>query len=275
MLVVVPTPRSATGSANGSFTRRLRRSPPNRSSPSASCPDGSTSDYERLIEAPLARVTAHQQDRRRHCHGQGSRRIRETGASKGRCEVDSELTLLYRRLTGAAVPPAGSVRNPYFLDAADPRTAPSFTHERFDIYLVTCLDGFTEEDVLGIIRRAETPSNEGQFVLDQKLALLDKGNAWLQLAADRLTQAGLRDRVILESTARVATAITRRSATTRGAERPRRFASDTSTCNSGRSDRGDVRPFVAHARASAGWHRVGRPVGYYAGSPQRLWAIDS
>ncbi len=67
------------------------------------------------------------------------------------------------------------MQNPYFLDAADPRTAPSFTHERFDIYLVTRLDGFTEEDVLGLIRRAETPSKEGQFVLDQKVAVSDKG----------------------------------------------------------------------------------------------------
>ncbi len=99
------------------------------------------------------------------------------------------------------------MQNPYFLDAADPRAAASFTHERFDIYLVTRLDGFTEEDVLGLIRRAATPSKEGQFVLDEKIALLGKGNDWLQLAADRLTQAGMRDRVILESTARVATGL--------------------------------------------------------------------
>jgi uncharacterized protein (TIGR03790 family) len=169
-------------------------------------------EYEHLIEAPLAKwLTAHQaQDRIvAIVLTKGiPLRIRGTGGPDGTVSsVDSELTLLYRRLTGAAVPVAGSVQNPYFLDAADPRSAASFTHERFDIYLVTRLDGFTEEDVLGLIRRAATPSKEGRFVLDEKVALLGKGNDWLQLAADRLTQAGMRDRVILESTARVATGL--------------------------------------------------------------------
>jgi len=169
-------------------------------------------EYERLIEGPLAKwLTAHQaQDRIvAIVLTKGiPLRIRGTGGPDGTVSsVDSELTLLYRRLTGAAVPIAGSVQNPYFLDAADPGTAPAFTHERFDIYLVTRLDGFTEEDALGLIRRAAKPSKEGQFVLDEKIALLGKGNDWLQLAAARLTQAGMRDRVILESTASVATGV--------------------------------------------------------------------
>ena len=50
--------------------------------------------------------------------------------------VDSELTLLYRRLLGVVVKPEGPIPNPYFAGAQSDGRAHAFTHERGDIYLV-------------------------------------------------------------------------------------------------------------------------------------------
>jgi uncharacterized protein (TIGR03790 family) len=134
-------------------------------------------------------------------------RIRGTGAeSATTSSVDSELTLLYRRMTGARVPVAGSVANPYFQGEAANPSPPPFTHAKHDIYLVTRLDGYTEADVLGLIARGRQPAKTGRFVLDQKASLNDRGNDWLQAAADRLTKAGWGDRVLLENSPAVATA---------------------------------------------------------------------
>jgi uncharacterized protein (TIGR03790 family) len=166
--------------------------------------------YGRLIEQPISKwLTAHQaQDRiLAIVLTKGIPiRIKGTRGPDGTvASVDSELTLLYRRMTGVAVPVGGPVSNPYFLDTADPAAAPAFSHERLDIYLVTRLDGFTEDDVLGLIRRAQAPSTDGQFVLDEKAGPTDKSDEWLQRAADRLTRAGWGDRTLLETTVQVAT----------------------------------------------------------------------
>lgn len=115
--------------------------------------------------------------------------------------VDSELTLLYRRLTGKAAPPQGFTPNPYFLAERPVKEASRFTHQQFDIFLVTRLDGFTVRDVTALIDRGLAPSKSGRIALDEKGSLVNTvGNRWLERGADLLRGMGLGDRVLLEST---------------------------------------------------------------------------
>src|SRR5687767_11417462 len=90
-----------------------------------------------------------------------------TGLSGTLASVDSELTLLYRRLTGQLVSVSGRVDNPFFLGARPIGDAFRFTHREHDIYLVTRLDAYTVEQALGLVNRAQAPRPEGQIVLDQ------------------------------------------------------------------------------------------------------------
>jgi hypothetical protein len=80
--------------------------------------------------------------------------------------VDSELTLLYRKMTGAAVSAAGHIDNPYYLNERPLSEARRFTHTVADMYLVTRLDGFTADDVVKMIDRGSKPAREGRIVLD-------------------------------------------------------------------------------------------------------------
>ncbi len=116
--------------------------------------------------------------------------------------VDSELTLLYRRMTGVAAPLAGRVANPYFLGAAPIARAERFTHRAHDIYLVSRLDAFTVEETIALIDRAKAPVRDGQVVLDQRGGLhrTQAGDTWLADAAKRLIAMGQSDRVVLEQT---------------------------------------------------------------------------
>jgi uncharacterized protein (TIGR03790 family) len=133
-------------------------------------------------------------------------RIDGSGGRKGtRASVDSELTLLYRSLTGRAIAPHGPIQNPYFAGTRSSAQIDPFSHRDHDIFLVTRLDGFTREDVFGLIDRASSPVRHGRVLLDQKAALDDPANAWLKLAADRLTQSGYADRVVLETTSKILT----------------------------------------------------------------------
>jgi uncharacterized protein (TIGR03790 family) len=120
--------------------------------------------------------------------------------------VDSELTLLYRKMAGARVPFLGRVDNPYFAGETPVAALKSFTHQTQDVFLVTRLDGFTVEDVLALIDRGAAPSRDGKIVLDEKASLIDRGgDAWLQTAATRLSSLGFQDRVRLDTTRRVVT----------------------------------------------------------------------
>jgi uncharacterized protein (TIGR03790 family) len=92
--------------------------------------------------------------------------------------VDSELTLLYRALTGRPVAPQGRIPNPYFAGHTPSGEFKHFTHRDYDIFLVTRLDGFTVDDGLALIDRAASPSRNGRVLLDQKAALDDPGNSW-------------------------------------------------------------------------------------------------
>ena len=66
-----------------------------------------------------------------------------TGREGTVASVDSELTLLYRRMTGQPVQVVGPVLNPYFLGERALTEAQRFSHMDFDIYLVSRLDAFT------------------------------------------------------------------------------------------------------------------------------------
>ena len=165
-------------------------------------------DFERQIQAPIADwLQRHQaQDRILYIvltKGMPLRIGGTIGRSGTIASVDSELTLLYRRMTGAFVLPTGSVVNPYFPASGTAEGAPRFSHALGDVYLVTRLDGFTVEDALGLIDRAAAPAKDGRILLDQRAGLGDVPNGWLAAAAKALEAAGFGERVTLESTSRV------------------------------------------------------------------------
>ena len=124
-----------------------------------------------------------------------------SGRSGTTASVDSELTLLYRRLTGLTPGVDGRVVNPYFLGATPVAEAKPFSREAFDLYLVLRLDGFTVDDVTGVIDRGASPAADGVVLLDQRSGTgAVTGNAWLQQAADLLMKTGFENRVVLETT---------------------------------------------------------------------------
>ena len=117
--------------------------------------------------------------------------------------VDSELTLLYRRMTGVRIGLPGPVENPYFAGNQTAAAKP-MSREDQDIYLVTRLDGFTVEDAIALVDRGSAPSKNGRILLDGRSSWQDKGNVWLKAAADKLTSHGLvTDRVEYDDTAKV------------------------------------------------------------------------
>jgi uncharacterized protein (TIGR03790 family) len=115
--------------------------------------------------------------------------------------VDSELTLLYRRLTGLLDKAEGPVMNPYFLGDRPIAEARPFTHRAFDIFLVSRLDGFTTDEALALIDKATSAKADGRIVLDQRDALVNRtGDTWLELASKRLMDQGFGGQVVLETT---------------------------------------------------------------------------
>jgi len=136
-------------------------------------------------------------------------RVLGTGGVDGTsASVDSELTLLYRKLLGSPTPPNGRIPNPYYLGDRPPSDAKRFSHAANDLYLVTRLDGFSVDDVLQLIDRGAAPVKDGLFVLDARASLAGNrsGDTWLSSAAERLSAGGFKDRVQLEPTGVVATA---------------------------------------------------------------------
>ncbi|MEO7790009.1 MAG: TIGR03790 family protein [Vicinamibacterales bacterium] len=165
-------------------------------------------DFERQIQSPIAGWLNQQQAQDRILYivlakGLPLRIAGTIGRSGTTASVDSELTLLYRRMTGAFVPPTGSVENPYFAAKGTGDGAVRFSHATADIFLVTRLDGFTIADALGLIERASSPVNDGRILLDQRAGLADVPNGWLAAAAKALEAGGFADRVTFEATSRV------------------------------------------------------------------------
>ncbi len=166
--------------------------------------------FERAISAPIAAWLNRNQAQDRILFIVLTKGIplRINGGSQpnSAASVDSELSVLYLRMTGAKVETAGPLPNPYFLGDRPISEAKPFTREAFGLYLVTRLDGFTVRDVLGLIDRGSTPSRDGRFIFDEKLALTDAGNVWLRQAAERLKALGLSDdRVLLDESPAVVT----------------------------------------------------------------------
>lgn len=133
-------------------------------------------------------------------------RISGTGGLDGTtASVDSELTLLYRRMLGRDEPVLGRRANPYFLGDRSLSDAKKLTRFDSELYLVTRLDGYTVEDVVAMIDRGLEPSRDGRIVLDQRSTLFDPGgDRWLFEAANRLEAMGAADRVVLETSDAVA-----------------------------------------------------------------------
>jgi uncharacterized protein (TIGR03790 family) len=123
--------------------------------------------------------------------------------------VDSELTLLYRRMTGQVVSPAGRVENPYFLGTRELRAALPFSHREHDIYLVTRIDAFTADQAIALVDKAQKPVTDGRIVLDQRDADATRpNNQWVAQAAKRLTEQGQGERVVVEATDKPARDVT-------------------------------------------------------------------
>jgi uncharacterized protein (TIGR03790 family) len=162
--------------------------------------------YEATIEAPLAGALARArlQDRILYIvltKGVPLRIAGTEGLDGTVSSVDSELTLLYRKMVGQSIATRGRINNPYYLGAKEPSAAQPFTRRDYDIYLVTRLDAFTVDEAIALIDKASAPSLEGKIVLDQQDKLINRqGEDWLANAAVRLKAAGLGDRVQLDTT---------------------------------------------------------------------------
>ena len=162
----------------------------------------SRDDYARQIEAPVrAWLQAHDaQDRILYIvltKGVPLAISGTEGPTGTMSSVDSELTLLYRRMSGVPVSIDGSVENPYFA-AAGATQAPTFSHASFDIYLVTRLDGFTAQDAMALVDRSIAASRDGSIVVSSRqTAQPSATDQWVDRTIDRLTEIGAKDRVAL------------------------------------------------------------------------------
>lgn len=171
--------------------------------------------YVRAIETPIARWFARQVAHDRVlvivlAKGVPLRVAGTTGRQGTVASVDSELALLYRKMTGRPVAPGGPVPNPYFLGDRPLAQARPFSRADHDIFLVTRLEGFTVDDAKALAARGVEASARGaaglaagRVALDMKAAIDDPGNEWLRSTSARLGEMGLADRVLLETTSTV------------------------------------------------------------------------
>jgi uncharacterized protein (TIGR03790 family) len=162
-------------------------------------------EYQGTIETPIATWLARHslQDRVLYLVLTKGIPLRING-TQGRdgtaSSVDSELTLLYRKMIGIQTQVVGRVANPYFAKDTPPSEAKPFTRFIADIYLVTRLDGYTAADAMKLVDRALAPDQNGTIVLDER-GSSDKsiGDRWLEETATRL-QGTPAARVLLEMT---------------------------------------------------------------------------
>jgi uncharacterized protein (TIGR03790 family) len=165
--------------------------------------------------------------------------------------VDSELTLLYRAMTGQTVRVEGPVANPYFLGDRETTEAKPFTHREHDIFLVSRLDGYSFDDVKGLIDHGVAPRAEGQIVLDQRDALVNRvGENWLADAAKRLSADPHGTQVMLEATAKPARDVTQVLGYFSWARSIRRIVSDPRACRSCQAPSPEASPERARGRSA-------------------------
>jgi len=168
----------------------------------------SRADFEQQIQRPVgAWLAAHGlQDRILYIvltKGVPLQIIGSSGRQGSAASVDSELALLYRRLTGVSVPTNGPVANPYFARSPEEiKSAKPFIRASYDTYLVTRLDGFSTADALGLITRGHTPRQDGRILMDAPLVTGDPRIGWMDEAATRLREGGYADRVVVDNTGR-------------------------------------------------------------------------
>ena len=112
--------------------------------------------------------------------------------------VDSELCLLYFEMIAGAVPREGRIPNPYFKSRQEVEPLCMFDHDRYSMYLVTRLTGYSWEDVKALIDRATHPAADGTFVFDLHSGGYKEGNGSIDRAASLLQAGG--HKVILEKT---------------------------------------------------------------------------
>ena len=166
--------------------------------------------YQNKIEAPLlAWFTSHAAwDRILYIvltKGVPLRISGTTGQSGTIASVDSELTLLYRKMMGVGIVLNAAVKNPYYVEEVPQDGFKPFTHERYDIYLVTRLDAFTVAQAKALVDRGMAPSRDGEIVLDGRIEVgqTTPGNSWLERAAASLGRInGWKDRVTLDTSAK-------------------------------------------------------------------------
>jgi uncharacterized protein (TIGR03790 family) len=130
-------------------------------------------------------------------------RVLGTGGREGTvASVDSELTLIYRKLVGTPTTIIGRLENPYYLGEDPIASAKPFSRIDSDLMLVTRLDGFTVDDAIALVDRARAAtSGTGRVVLDQRAHLVDSGgDRWLRVAAERLEADFGPQTVLLEMT---------------------------------------------------------------------------
>ena len=162
--------------------------------------------YARLIETPIADwLTAHSaRDRTLYIvltKGVPLRVKGTIGPDGTVASVDSELTLLHRKLGGDLVPIAGHVPNPFFAAQGWQPSLQRFSRATADIYLVTRLDGYTVADAVGLVDRCSTPAGKGKIVLDQKsVGAHSIGDRWLAEAAELISELSSPQDVVLEGT---------------------------------------------------------------------------
>jgi uncharacterized protein (TIGR03790 family) len=163
-------------------------------------------EYDRTIEQPIANWLARHslQDKVLYlvlAKGVPLRIDGTPGRDGTASSVDSELTLLYRKLAGTRTTVVGRVENPYYLNQGALSEAKPFTRFVADIYLVTRLDGFTADDAIKLIDRAQKPAKDGKIVLDQPSQSAERiGDKWIVEAGDRIRELP-GDRLFLETTA--------------------------------------------------------------------------
>ena len=143
-VLVVVNDSSADSQRVGDYYARKRTIPADHTIRITTTTDESISraDYTRQIEQPIAKflTAGGLQDRVLYIvltKGVPLRVAGSSGRSGTVASVDSELTLLYRKMTGELVAPVGAVSNPYFLGNRSLSEAQSFTHADHDIFLVT------------------------------------------------------------------------------------------------------------------------------------------
>ena len=124
-----------------------------------------------------------------------------TGQAGTIASVDSELTLLYRKMAGSPIVLNAGIRNPYYVEGVPQAGFTRFTHQKYDIFLVTRLDAFTVAQAKALVDRALAPSRDGEIVLDGRIEVgqTTPGNSWLERAAASLGRInGWKDRVTLD-----------------------------------------------------------------------------